>query len=284
MDPRTPSAQDGAEPRPSAVVVDLLGDLNRAGIRELRLKTLVALGEQLAIPGPTMRVTLARLRKRGWFEVSREGRESIYRLAPACLRVLNDGARRIFRPPSEPWTGNWSMIIYTVPEPDRQTREELRKQLTWNGFGPLAPATWICPHPRLPQVADATAHLAAARLTMLTTKTAGLAEDRALVVRCWDVSHLEAAYQDFIRALRRRMGDYRSGALDGGTALAERIALVHRFRLLAREDPQFPAELQPPGWPGDEARRLFDEAHALLADGAAAHYATALSQDSVSFH
>lgn len=256
---------DGSGPRSSALVIDLLGDLDKVGIRELRLKALVALGEKLGIPGPTMRVTLARLRKRGWFSVEREGRESIYRLTPLCLRVLNDGARRIFRPPLEAWTGNWSMVIYTVPESDRRTREELRKRLMWQGFGPLAPATWICPHPRLEALAEATADLTAARLTLLTTQTSGLSADRALVARGWDVTQLGADYREFIRAQRLRASRYRPGGLDAAAALVERVTLVHRYRRLAREDPQFPPELQPAGWPGDEARELFRDAHQLLA-------------------
>ena len=245
----------------------------------MRLKALVALGEDLGISGPTTRVTLARLRDRGWFDVRREGRESVYRLTTVGVRTLNEGGRRIFRHTPEPWAREWSMVIYTVPESDRQTREALRKELIWHGFGPLAPATWVCPHRRLDDIANAAAALPAARLIRLMTRTLDLAADRAIAVRCWDLDSLVADYEAFIKALRIRLPDYQRGGLDGKTALLERIGLVHGYRGIVRHDPQLPAELQPAGWPGTEAHRLFEQAHALLAETAAEYYAGVTGAD-----
>lgn len=265
--------ESGHEVRPGTLVIDLLGDFNRIGGREMRLKSLVVLGEELGIPGPTMRVTLARLRERGWFEVRREGREAVYRLTSSCLHALSEGGRRIFRPPPGPWPGEWSMVIYTVPESDRQTRDDLKKQLVWLGFGPLAPATWICPHPRLDDIANAAATLPVAKLRLLVTRTSGLAADRALAARCWDLDFLGADYSAYIKALRARLPGYQHGDLYGRTVLAERVRLVHNYRRFTRRDPQLPAELQPAGWPGDEAHRLFEQAHSLLATSSAEDYA-----------
>ncbi len=261
--------ESGGDTRPSALVVDMLGDFNRIGRREIRLKALVALGEELGVPGPTMRVTLARLRERGWFDVRREGRESVYRLTSTGTGALEDGGRRIFGATPAPWRGEWSMVIYTVPESDRHTRDELRRQLVWHGFGPLAPATWICPQPRLDDIAGAAANLPSARLTLLTTRTSGPAEDREMARRCWDLEALAAGYEGFVERVRAGWPRYEQAALDGRSALVERIRLVHDYRRLVRQDPQLPVELQSAEWPGEEARQLLRRAHTLLATPAA---------------
>ena len=49
------------------------------------------------------------------------------------------------------------MVIYAVPEESRAERDRVRRTLTWHGFGPLAAATWISPHPRLDTVRGALA-------------------------------------------------------------------------------------------------------------------------------
>lgn len=255
-----------------ALVVDLLGDFTRVGGRALWLKSLVSYGEDLGIPGPTMRVTLARLRERGWFEVTREGRESLYRISSAGLRAIREGALRFRGAEAEPWSGEWSMVIYTVPESDRQVRDELRKQLVWHGFGSLAPATWIRARSGNDDIFTATASLSTAKLTVMTTRTDGIAADRALVERCWDLHDLGAAYDAYVRELRMSMPEMHEAALEATSALVARVNLVHTFRRLVWRDPQIPVELQPPGWQGAEARRLFEQAHGVLAERAAEYY------------
>jgi phenylacetic acid degradation operon negative regulatory protein len=257
---------------PGSLVLDLLGDIDRTGRKEIRLKTLVALGEQLGISAPTMRVTLNRLRERGWFDVRRDGRESTYHLQPECLRALGEGKRRIFRDPTATWRGEWSMVIYTVPESDRQVRDELRKRLGFLGFGPLAPATWVCPHPRLDEVANAGAGLPSARLSLLTTRTSGLAADRAMAASCWELDELGASYARFVRSVRSRLSAGLLDHPDPATAMVERVHLVNGYRQIVWRDPQLPVELQPAGWPGDEAHQLFDRVHDALLEGSAHLY------------
>jgi phenylacetic acid degradation operon negative regulatory protein len=261
-----------SQPKARALIFDLLGDYVRFSGGEIRLKALVALGEQLGISSPTMRVTVARMRQENWLEVRREGRESIYSLTVKCLRLLDEGRQRIFRDEPPPWSGEWSMVIYTVPESDRPTREQLRRDLAWLGFGSLAPATWVSPHPLLDRVAEIGAALPNARLELVKMRASDIAADRSIAARCWDLAALNTEYAAFIREVRLQLPNYRSGRLDGAESLVARIELLHSYRHFPYRDPGLPADLQPAGWLGEQARVLFNEAHELLAPTAQAHY------------
>ena len=156
------------------------------------------------------------------------------------------------------------MVIYTVMESDRPSREQLRRDLSWLGFGPLAPAIWVSPHPLLARVAEIGAGLPNARIELVTMKAIDIAADRSIAARCWDLEGLNQDYAKFLQALRLDVRNYRSDMLDGGEALNARINMVCSFRHFAYRDPGLPAELQPAGWLGEQARRLFREADRLL--------------------
>lgn len=266
-------------PQPSAraLIFDLLGDHVRAGGGEIRLKTLVALGEVLGVSSATMRVMVARMREEGWLTVRREGRESLYSLTHKTLRLLDEGRQRIFRSEPPPWSGEWSTVIYTVPESDRPTREQLRRDLAWLGFGPLAPATWVSPHAILDRVADIGASLPNARLELVTMRASDIAADRAIAARCWDLEALNVEYAAFIREVRLELPKYRFGELDGAEGLAARVNLVHKYRHFPYRDPGLPAELQPAGWLGEQARVLFNEAHELLVPASQKYYGSVVA-------
>jgi phenylacetic acid degradation operon negative regulatory protein len=261
-----------SQPRARSLIFVILGDCVRVGAREIRLKVLVHLGELVGIAPENMRVLVARMREEGWFDVRRDGRESIYTLTPKTLRTIEDGRRQIFRSDPSTWDGSWSLVIYTVPETDRPTREQLRRDLSWLGFGPLAPATWVSPFRLLDRVADLGASLPNAKLDLLTMRSSGLAADRSIVERCWELDSLNEEYAAFIRELRLKMVATRWNREDGDAAFLQRINLVHKYRRFPFRDPGLPVELQPPGWLGDEGRKLFIEAHTALTRGAEEHY------------
>ncbi len=265
-----------------SLIFDILGDFVRIGGHEIRLKMLVSLGELMGVAAPNMRVLIPRMRDEGWFDVRRDGRESIYTLTPRTRTIIEEGRQRIFHSETAAWDGSWSLVIYTVPETDRPTREQLRRDLSWMGFGSLAPATWVSPHPLLDRVAQLGATLPNAKLDLLTMQSSGLAADRSIVTRSWDIESLNDQYSKFIHDVHVDNMDASWDRSDPAAAFVRRISLVHVYRRFPYRDPGLPIELQPPGWLGDQARELFIEAHELLAVGAAELYETLGLQPSVS--
>jgi len=254
--------------KPRSIVFDLFGDYIRYHGGEVRLRTLTALLDCFDVGESTVRVVMARLRREGWFDTRRDGRETVYALNERSWQLLDEGHRRIFERSREPWNRQWHMVIYSVPESDRALREELRKELAWLGFGPLASSTWISPHDRLTEVQEHFADQPAVRLDLLQCTSSELARDREMATRCWDLDSLNAEYAELLRSYRPRMRQYRSGGVSARQALVERMELVHAYRMFPFRDPDLPEELLPAGWKGREAHELFLEAHQALKEPA----------------
>jgi phenylacetic acid degradation operon negative regulatory protein len=254
-----------------AMVFDLFGDYLRYRGGEVKLRVLVDLMATFDVPQATVRVIAARMRKEGWLEARRGGRETTYVLTEAAWRLLDEGLARIFARASGPWDGQWSMVVYQVPETERGAREHLRKRLSWFGFGPLAPSIWISPHDRAAQVRDEFLDYAPARLDVLRARSGGTASDRDMAARAWDLESLDRDYAALMAHYQPRLADYRRRALRGQEALVERMTLVNDYRHFPFRDPDLPPELLPEGWAGRAAHEVFLEAHGLLREPAEAY-------------
>jgi len=254
-----------------AMVFDLFGDYLRYRGGEVQLRALVELMATFEVPQATVRVTAARLRKEGWLDARRAGRETTYVLTDATWRLLDDGRTRIFGRATGPWDGQWTMVVYQVPETERGAREHLRKRLSWFGFGPLAPSIWISPHDRAAQIRAEFQDYQPARLDVLRARSGGAAADRDMAGRAWDLESLDRDYTALLANYRPRLATYRRGALHGLDALVERMTLVNDYRHFPFRDPDLPPELLPEGWAGRAAHEVFLEAHGLLREPAEAY-------------
>jgi phenylacetic acid degradation operon negative regulatory protein len=256
-------------PKPRSLILDLFGEYLRFADARVRLAHLTALLGDFDVSPATVRVTMSRLRREGWFTTQRDSRETIYELSQDMLELLREGRARIFSPPPEQWNGEWTMVIYQLSEDERQDRELLRKQLAWHGFGPLTTSTWLAAGDLRATAASLVASLPAGRADVLTCRTSGPDEDRDLTSRCWDLEGLAREYHVFIEDHRDLVE--KAAVLRGADALVARTLLISRFRHFPFRDPMLPPSLQPDGWPGIAAYHLFRSAHAALGPAARAH-------------
>ena len=134
----------------------------------------------------------------------------------------------------------------------------------WHGFGPLAGATWISPHPRLDTVATALADLSATRIDLLESRALSRAADREIAARCWDLEGLGRDYVELVTAYEELPPGPDLAGLPGRDALRRQVELVASYRALPFRDPDLPAGLLPEGWQGRRAYELFTAAHDAL--------------------
>ena len=266
----------GTAIKPRSLVFDLFGDYLRYRGGEVRLRHLSAALGFFDVPESTVRVVVGRLRRDGWLVSRREGRETVYALTDAAWRLLDEGRDRIFRRDPEPWSGEWQMIIYSVPETERAVRDQLRKQLAWWGFGSLSPSVWISPHDRAPAIAESFAGDSPVRLDVFRSRADNGTSDTELVARAWDLATLGADYLAWLARWEPVLRRCRQASPHGPEALVLRMRLVRDYRGFPFRDPDLPAELVPADWPGRRAFELFISLHDLLEPAAEAALAAVL--------
>jgi len=248
----------------------LFGDyiMDRGG--EIWVGSLIEIAGQFGLSQQAVRSALSRMSQHGWLKVRRVGNRSYYGATARTRRLLEEGQRRIFDRRPDPWDGHWRILVYSIPERKREVRTELRKQLSWLGYGPLSNGSWVCPHAVEQDVHQLVESLGiASHVEMFSAEHEGVSDERDLSARCWDLIGLNRRYESFLSKYRPLLKDLEQrGDVTPSECFVQRFLLIHEYRKFFFIDPELPAELLPDIWHGTEARALFHGFHGLLADRA----------------
>jgi phenylacetic acid degradation operon negative regulatory protein len=266
------------------MVFTLYGDYIRHQGGEAWTGSLIDLLGLFGISGQAVRSTLSRMARKGWLKSRRAGRYSFYSLTPKCLELLEEGARRIFQPRSDPWDGRWYLLIYFIPESKRHLRRRLRRRLLWLGFGSLNHATWISPRDLRTEVEQVVEGLhVRPYVEFFTAKHRGFASDEEIVERCWDLKRLNEYYAALIASYEPSFQEHQARLVAGDSlepqeCFVQRFLLIHEYRSSPYVDPNLPLELLPDDWLGEQATQLFQQYHDLLVEGAEAFAESVLAK------
>jgi phenylacetic acid degradation operon negative regulatory protein len=260
-----PRMQAGGSPQ--HLLLTLLGDYWYGQRAALPSAALVALLGEFGITEVSARAALSRLARRGLLELSRSGRRTSYALSARAADVLREGVRHIlsFGGRDEPWSGQWTVAAFSVPEDHRDLRHNLRTRLGWLGFAPLYDGVWVCPHERAAEVGKVIAELGIGTATVFRAEIVGDLPAGGNPIRAWNLNALRDLYvhlQEEYEPVRERL---RSGQIGTAEALIARTAFMDAWRNFPNLDPELPAKLLPPKWPRAEARALFIELYDGLA-------------------
>ncbi|MEM7345573.1 MAG: PaaX family transcriptional regulator C-terminal domain-containing protein [Chloroflexota bacterium] len=252
------------------LIITLLGDYIMPHGGSIWLSDFLYLLELLGVGERTARSTITRMAQQGWFSIEKEGRRSRYTITPQGITILERGDLRVFEVPLMDWDEQWFLVVYSLPEDKRKLRNDLRKQLTWLGFGRLAPGTWISPHHRKNALDRLFAEL---EVTSYVNTFSGLHHgplpNADLVRHCWDIPDLTHRYQTFVTHYQPEyeacQQTVTTADLSAEISFTHRFWMTHTFLPFLREDPNLPAQLLPDDWIGFQARTLFDSYRQLLA-------------------
>jgi phenylacetic acid degradation operon negative regulatory protein len=231
-------------------IVTIYGDVVVPRGGELALSSLLAICAALGIEGGVVRTALTRLVADGLIERRRVGRNSFHRLASRMADEFARATERIYFATPQRWSGTWRLAILPAGG-EGPEREALRLA----GYGDIAPNVLIAPLGTGGRLYSGREPLPGPAI--LLDATGAAVDGQALATRAWNLARLAEDYRAFLATFAPLEAAFVAGsAVDDLEALALRIRLVHAYRRIALKDPLLPGELLPPGWPGNEARRI----------------------------
>lgn len=266
-------------PRAGSLIITVFGDSISAFDSAVGLASFIELLEPFGLNARQIRTAVFRLAQDGWLECEKRGRKSYYAFTDFGRRQFERSARRIYAARPAPWNGLWTLVLPAFV--DGAQRDELKRELSWLGFGTLA--TGVLAHPSADQaslqatldelgLSDASIVLRAHEETIGTGDTL-----RRLVLQTWQLDTFAARYADLITAFRPALAALEA---DTKTMPAELFALqtllIHEYRRILLKLTDLPDELLPAGWPGRDAMELTARLYAHTRGPAAAYLAAKL--------
>lgn len=262
---KTLKLQRGLTLRANSLLVTLFGDALAGRDSPVSLGSLIELAGLFGLSARLVRTSAFRLTADGWFDVTRVGRRSFYGLSEVGrLRVVH-AQRRIYDFAALPWDGHWTLALIDA-HLKASTRQHLKRELLWAGFGQLSNNVFAHPHAdhsTLKDIINSTqTH---DQLVVLSAQSIDGYAAHPLATVMQDTFKLAAvgqAWQQFITRFAPLQPD--AAGLSPAASFFARTLLIHEYRKVLLRDPQLPIALLPADWPGDKARQLCEALYRSL--------------------
>jgi phenylacetic acid degradation operon negative regulatory protein len=253
-------------------ILTLFGLYARSEDNWLSVAALIRLMSDLGLDDRAVRSAVSRLKRRDVLTPLRHGKAAGYALDGSSLEMLAEGDSRIFEHSRAEVGAGWLLVVFSVPETERDKRHELRASLTRLGFGTAAPGIWIAPATLAGETRRTLERRGlSAYVDMFTGQHFAFGDLRNKLRGWWDLDELTGLYDDFLRQYRPvldRVSAHGTAPLD---TYQTYIPMLTQWRRLPYRDPGLPLRLLPPGWSGETATVLFDDLNRALSAPAREH-------------
>ncbi|WP_078394011.1 phenylacetic acid degradation operon negative regulatory protein PaaX [Shouchella patagoniensis] len=266
-----------------SMIFTIYGDYIRHYGSKVWIGSLIQLLKEFGHNEQGVRVAVSRMVKQGWLQSERQGAKSFYSLTPRGVDRMDEAGDRIFKFEEHAWDGKWRMLLYKIPEEQRQVRDELRKELLWSGFGSFSASCWISPNPLEKRVDALIEKYEIDDYVDFFEGVYKSEKNDQLVEKSWPLDDIQEKYEAFIIQYSRSFIAHQSlmyrNEMSDAECFVIRTKLVHEYRKFLFIDPGLPKELLPPNWNGNEAMLLFKQYYKLLAEPASRFFEHVFKQD-----
>lgn len=253
--------------RAGSLITTLFGDAIAPRGGTVWLGSVIRVMEGFGISERLVRTSVFRLVRDGWLESQLVGRRSYYSLTPEGRERFEQATHRIYGEPVGHWDGNWCLLLLAAL--DKPTRDQVRKECGWLGFGALSARLLAHPTPDLSDLEVTLRRLGVTdQVVVLEGQTIrGEGAMRQLAVNCWNLHDIDQRYRDFVQRFRPVYNALSGRSqVTGEAAFRIRTLLIQEYRKALLRDPWLPAGLLPRNWHGAAAyqlcRNLYRAVHA----------------------
>lgn len=259
---------DGGRARaePQLLLTSVLGDHWYWRDERIPSAALVRLLAEFGIGQENARAAMRRLAAKGLLTASRAGRTTAYGIPPRTSDVIVDRTYRMltFGVSVPEWDGYWTVVVFSVPEQEREVRTALRSRLRVLGLAALYDGVWVSPRDLAEPARDLVAELGVGRATVLRATEVPGGSAGGGPAAAFDLDGLAAEYHEFVRTYEPLREELAAGRIGPADALRIRTEVRVAWRSFPERDPDLPAEMLPEGWRRADAQRLFLEVYDRL--------------------
>ncbi|WP_181806837.1 PaaX family transcriptional regulator [Streptomyces shenzhenensis] len=272
VEPPSAVGAGGRDSRLGPLIITLFALYARGEHNWLSVASVIRLMADLGVEGQAVRSAISRLKRRGVLRGERHQGAAGYAVCDGTLEVLEDGDTRIFERHRATAGDGWLVVVFSVPESERDKRHALRTALTRLGFGTAAPGVWVAPGILADETRRTLQRLGLTPYVDIFTGDHFAYGDLSAKVRAWwDLDELAALYAGFLERYRPVSERAAAGAIPAREAFGIYLPLLTEWRRLPYRDPGLPLSLLPPAWMGETAGALFEELDKTLREPARAH-------------
>jgi phenylacetic acid degradation operon negative regulatory protein len=279
--PTDPDENNGRGPKPRALIVTVYGLYAREAGGWMSVSSLIQLLAHCGVDEQAVRSSVFRLKRRGLLTAAKVGDVAGYELSEQARAILDEGDRRIFDRGRAGTGEGWLIVVFSVPESERDKRHQLRSRLAWLGFGTVSSGVWIAPAHLLDETREALARQGLeSYVELFRSEHLGFTATADRAREWWDLQRLHELYDSFLSRHGPVLASYRRRRrIDGTQAFADYVRALTDWRRLPYLEPGLPLAVLPPDWIGIRAADTFFELRRRLAGPAHDFAAPLLKQE-----
>ncbi len=206
--------------------------------------------------GKQARGVLAKLKKSDWIEKIINDGEVYYQITAKGEKAI-DGYLKPLKQLGK-WDGRWRLVMFDIPESERDVRDRLRRALTNLGLGILQASVWISPNDIKDEVKEIANKLNLGSKIKFFEVTRNKTLDKTIIEKSWNLPDLADNFRLFNLQAERVLKNIQKDP----NARFSAKKYIFAYALLLQKDPKLPWEFRQK----DELRKTAHELYLKLRD------------------